>query len=155
MRRRDFVALFGSVAVAWPGVIRAEEGYRRLLPLLIDLPGWTGTQPTGTQEEGKSGPVVTASRGYTQGDAVVRTSLSSGTADPSKGHLYINVKADKRTSTIDGFEVTTYATPVVVSITIAVRRDATLSFLFNGVSEGDAMAIARKFDWKQIQALLE
>jgi hypothetical protein len=51
MRRREFITLLGSTAAAWPRAVLAEQGYQRFIPFLIELPGWTGLKPAGTDEE--------------------------------------------------------------------------------------------------------
>jgi hypothetical protein len=42
-----------------------------------------------------------------------------------------------------------------VLINIVLKPNAMLTFLCKGVMEDEAMAIAQKFDWKQIRALLD
>jgi hypothetical protein len=39
-------------------------------------------------------------------------------------------------------------------ISVTFSPDARFNLLFDNVAEDEAMAIAQKFDWKQIQALL-
>jgi hypothetical protein len=158
MRRREFMMLLGGAAGAWPRAARAQEAYRRFTPLLMDLPGWTGTQPVGTEEERKGGRVITASRGYERGDARFNAFIISGTASLATGRddgVYITIRpTHKSTSTIDGFQVMTNATPVFVQIVITLGPDAIFHLIFNNVAEDEAMAIAQKFDWKGIRALL-
>src|SRR5215469_2237862 len=105
---------------AWPRAAFAQQGYQRFIPLLIDLPGWTGTQPAGTDEDKQGVRVVAARRGYsrdgarlnvslfvlpdTSNDAVVLLAQSSGRT----GHPSIRV------SIIDGFQVITRSMPGAV-----------------------------------------
>jgi hypothetical protein len=148
---------FGSAAVAWPRAIRAQQDYRRFIPFLIDLPGWTGPQPTGTDQERKGGRVITASRGYIRDGASFNAFFISGTAVPDDTNAGVNVTVGgthKSTSIIDGFQVVKESTPVFVLIAITLSPNAMFNLIFNGVSEDEAMAIARKFDWKGIAALL-
>jgi hypothetical protein len=57
-------------------------------------------------------------------------------------------------STIDGFQVRTQSMPIAVLVSIALGPDGTLGLLFNGVSEDEAITIARKFDWKGVRELV-
>jgi hypothetical protein len=162
MRRRDFIALLAGVTIAWPRAVRAQQGYQRLIPLLIDLPGWTGTAPTGTDEERNGGRVMGALRTYVRGDARFFISIVSGIAAMSKdnggGSLHLALRGrqgqHESTSAIDGFPVKISSSPTIVFISVTLSPDALLSFVFNNVAEAEAIVIAQKFDWKQIQALL-
>jgi len=157
MRRREFITLLSSVAAAWPRAVLAQQGYQRFIPFLIELPGWTGLKPVGTDEERKGGRVTSALRGYLRGDARFNASIISGTVAlaASNDGVHITVGGvHKSTSTIEGFQVTTQTSPVFVIIAITLGPDAMFNLFFNNVSEEEAMTIAQKFDWKGIQQLV-
>lgn len=162
MNRRHLLTFLASMA-AWPRAAFAQEGYQRFIPLLIDLPGWTGTQPAGTDEDRNGVRVISATRGYTRDEARLNVSLSLVDAGRDKPSVRIVVtrsspspdRPSTRRSTIDGFDqvMTTYS-PSVVWIVVGLKPGATLGFGFTNVSEDEALAIAQKFDWKGMRALL-
>jgi len=155
MTRREFIAILCGAAVR-PRAVRAEGGSQSLIPLLIDLPGWTGSEPGSTERERKGRRILTAGRSYLRGDARFNALISSGTAADAadrKGNVYLNFRGAQRSrSSIDGFEVMTESTPVFVLIAITLGPDAMFNLFFNNISPDEAMAIARMFDWKSIQA---
>lgn len=99
--------------------------------------------------------MITASRGYIRGEASFNAFFISGTAADTNDGVNVTVSGThKSTSTIDGFQVVTESNPVFVLIAITLSPNAIFNLIFNGVSENEAMAIAQKFDWKGIAALL-
>jgi hypothetical protein len=150
------LALVALSIVSLPSAVRAQQSFQRLIPLLIDLPGWAGPPPGDTAEERIGGRVISASRGYMRGDARFNASVTSGNAAlaTSNSRIFITTKGVTTTSTIDGFQVTTRSTPVFISIVVTLGPDAIFGLLFNNVSEDEAMALARKFDWQAIQAMV-
>lgn len=100
--------------------------------------------------------MTTAQRGYVRGEARFNAIIIFGAAalKASKGGINISVRSRDSTSMIDGFQVKTQIAPAFVLISITLNPNAMFNLIFNGVSESEATAIARKFDWKGIQALL-
>jgi hypothetical protein len=65
-------------------------------------------------------------------------------------------EARMSTSTIDGLQVATTFTKADKSgaILVALGTSALFSFSFNGLAEEEALALAKKFNWKAIQAAI-
>ena len=106
---------------------------------MVDLPGWTGPQPAGTEEETKGGRGITASRSYLRGDARFNASIISGTAALATGsRAYIYFRGvHQSTATIDGFQVTTQSTPIFVLIAIKLSPDMMLDSSLKDVKQND------------------
>jgi len=143
-------------------VAHAQQSFRRFLPLLIDLPGWTGEKPDGMAMEMPGNSIVTATREYRRGDATVSAQVITGPA--AQGALTATGSgmkietADMRmsTSTIDGLAVARTFTVHDKSgaILVALGPSAMFSLSFNGVAEDEALTLAKRFDWKTIQAAI-
>jgi len=141
---------------------RAQQSFQRFIPLLIDLQGWKGNKPDGVSMEMPGASMVTATREYERGEARLNAQVISGPAaqgalatisagvkiETSEGRMY--------TSTIDGLLVTTTFTVKDKSgaILVALGPSALFTLSFNGVSEDEALTLARKFNWKAIQAAI-
>ncbi len=140
----------------------AQESFRRFYPLLIDLQGWSGKEPDGFALEMPGNTMTTASREYRRG--TVRLSAQVVTGPAAKGALAttqtaVDIEtgdAHMRTSTIDGLPVAQTYTMHDKSgtVLVALGTSAMFSISFTGLGEDEALALARQFDWKAIQALL-
>jgi len=117
----------------------APQSFTRFFPFLIDLQGWTGEKPDGMSMELPNNNMVTAKREYERGAARLTAQIVIGPA--AQGALAVThtgmkiETGDSRisTSTIDGLPVTR-------------------TFTFNGISDDEALTLAKKFDWKAMQA---
>lgn len=141
----------------------AEQPFERLYPFLIDLPGWTGDKPDGVSMSLGGFDVLTAGRKYKRDDgAHVEANILSGSAaqagigmlksdmklQTSEGHVVVE--------TVDGVRIArTYtAKDKSGAVLIGIGDNAVLSVSYSGITEDEAFALARKFDWKAIQAAL-
>ena len=154
-----------ALSVVWElplSTAHAQQNFRRFLPLLIDLPGWTGEKPDGMAMEMPGNSIVTATREYRRGDATLNAQVITGPA--AQGALAATASgvkietADMRmsTSTIDGLAVARTFTVQDKSgaILVALGPSAMFSLSFNGVAEDEALTLAKRFDWKTIQAAI-
>jgi hypothetical protein len=157
------LAALPAMALLAPRAARADQPFERLYPFLIDLPGWTGDKPEGVSMALGGFDVLTAGRKYKRdGGAHLDVNILSGAAaqagismlksgvkiETSEGHVV--------TGTVDGAMVArTYtAKDKSGAILVGIGDNAILSLAYGGVTEDEALALARKFDWKAIQAAL-
>ena len=162
VRRRDCVIFAGLIA-AWllhPVVAYADHAFARFLPLLVDLDGWQGDKADGVSMEMPGNSMTSAKRDYTRGASKLQVTVLVGPAaaralaptktaiklETSEGHMI--------TTTLNDFPVTkTYNIPQKSgALLIALGPSALLTVSYNGLSEDDALAMAKKFDWKAFQA---
>lgn len=162
-RRHAIRLALAALPAAWllrSSAAHAEQAFQRFLPFLVDLEGWQGKEPAGFAMEMTGSNMVTASREYQRGPAHLQAQVITGAA--AKGALAatqtgINIEtSDGRmtNSTIDGMQVarTFNFKDRSGTIMVALGASAMFSVSFNGVSDDEALALAKKFDWKAIQA---
>lgn len=162
-RRRVF--RFALVAVAAGAVLRAaaaraDQAFRRYLPLFIELDGWKGNKPDGMTMEMSDNSMTTAKRDYTRGASQLHASVVTGPAaagalattktgmkiETSEGHMI--------STTMNGFAVAkSYNVPQKSgALLVALGPAAMFSVSYNGMTEDEALPLAQKFDWKAFQA---
>jgi len=130
MRRREFITLIGSAAVAWPLTARAQQSERmRLIGVLL---GYAESDPAAR-------PYVAAFRGalaklgWTEGSNL-RIELGWGAADPDKIKALAKELVDLRPDAI-----LSQSTPVTGAL---ARETRTIPIVFVGVSDPIASGFA-------------
>jgi hypothetical protein len=149
-------ALLGSRAA------RAEQAFERFYPFLIDLPGWTGNKPDGMAMQMASMSIMTATREYRRDAARIHAGIMTGPAAQGglamiqSGMKLDTADAHMSTDTVDGLKIArTYATKDQSgAILVGLADNALFSFSFDKLAEDEGFTLARKFDWKGIQAAL-
>ena len=154
-------AALGAASIS--SAARAQQSFQRFVPLLVELPGWKANKPDGMAMEVAGGSMVTATRAYERGAAHVNASILTGMA--AQGALAATSTGIKietadmhiGTSTIDGFQVTKSYTisNKAGAIMVALGPAAVFTLAVTGISEDEALTLAKKFDWKAIQALVK
>src|ERR1700693_5419241 len=108
-RRAIRLAAAAALPVLLPlSAARAHQSFPRFLPLLVDLPGWTGEKPDGMAMEMPGNSIVTATREYRRGEARLNAQVITGPA--AQGALAATGSGMKietgdmhmSTSTVDG-----------------------------------------------------
>lgn len=155
-----FAAVLFTVLATPPAA--AQQAFKRFFPLLIDLAGWDGATPDGISMEMPGNNVLAASRDYSRGDSTLNVQVLVGPA--AQGALAATSQvmkvetADGRmsASTIDGMQVIrTYTiSDKSGNVLVGLGPSALFSLSFSGVGDDEALALARKFDWKAIQAAI-
>ncbi len=156
--------LCGVVLIGWSLVADAAS-YEALKPLLGDVPDWVGDAAEGSGMDMEGAKMVTASRHYQRGEGQslnVQLGLLPGAmAAPMQMMMGMNMETEEavmNTSTIDGFRVHQNHEKAQKSGAIVVilggddKSSAIYSMDYTGISAQDALALAKRFDWKKMQA---
>jgi hypothetical protein len=138
----------------------SQQAFQRFIPLLVDLQGWTGKTADGMAMDIPGSSMITATREYERGEARLNAQIVTG--PPAMGALQAIAPGMKietsegrvSTSTIDGLQVAqTFNTRDKSGvILVALGPSALLSVTFSGIADDEGLALARKFNWKAIQA---
>ena len=157
------LAALPAIAALRSVAARADQAFRRFLPLFIDIDGWKGGKPDGMTMEMSDNSMTTAKRDYTRGSAQLHASVVTGPAaagalattksgmkiETSEGHMI--------STTISGFAVAkSYNVPQKSgAVLVALGPAAMFSVSYNGMTEDEALPLAQKFDWKAFQTASE
>ena len=138
----------------------AEAGFQRFVPLLIDLSGWSGDKAEGMAMQMNGADMAAATRHYERGEARIEAQIVTGAAAQgalaASGSVMKIETSEGRMSSglLDGFQTTrTYSYgDKSGAVIVALRDNAVFTLSFNGVEDDEALALAKKFDWKAMQA---
>jgi hypothetical protein len=141
---------------------RAQQSYQRFISLLIDLNGWTADKAEGASMDMPGNSVMTVTRSYERGAASLDAQIVSGPvaqdalAATAPGMKMETSEGRMSTSTIDGMRVITTFSIADKSgaIVVALGPSALFSLSFAGVAEDEALALAKAFNWKAMQAAI-
>jgi hypothetical protein len=141
---------------------RAEQAFERFFPFLVDLPGWTGKKPDGMAMQLASVNLISATREYQRDAARLHAAVVTGPAAQGglamiqSGMKLETADAHMSTDAVDGFKLARTYTVRDKSgaILVGIADNALFSLSFNGVAEDEAFALAKRFDWKAMQAAL-
>ena len=161
-RRVVRLALAVLPAACFARAARAQQAFERFYPFLIDLPGWTANKPDGMAMQLPGANMITATREYRRGEARANAQVITGPAAQGglamiqSGMKLETSDAHVSVETVDGIKLARTFTVHDKSgaIVVGLADNAMFSLSFNGVPEDEAFALARRFDWKGIQAAL-
>lgn len=126
---------------------------RDLAPFLIDLPGWENAPVSATN----LGVGLMVQREYTYQAARVLATIATGSLDasaPDPDH-------PPATAIVDGFrleishDADTQSGTLVVHLLDDEKRPAVFSLEYDGVTDGEALNVARLFDWPGLQRAVQ
>ena len=160
-----FAILFVTAAVQ-------AESYQTLYPFLIDLSGWTGGEPTGMNMSMSGMVMINAVRTYNKGNKelaamIMKSNQAAGGGMQQRPGMYgsgmhmESPEVNMNIKTINGFQVQTVYNKVENSgaVTVFFIQEETggafFTLSYKGISESDALGLAKKFDWKDIKNKIE
>jgi len=138
IRRRDLVLGLAALGLSATPAF-AEPAFKKLLPFLIDLPGWQGAKPDGmTMEAG-----------------VIKGSAAIGAMAPLNAGMKLETaEMHMLSGDIGGFKaLRTYNNNEKSgAIIVKLADDTIFNVSYRNISEDDALTLTGKFDWKAMLA---
>jgi len=164
--------LLVSFAILFMAAAVQAESYQTLYPCLINLSGWTGGEPTGMNMNMSGMVMVNATRTYSMGNkeltAMIMKSnqaagggMQQGPGMQGSGMHMDTPEANMNIQTINGFQVQTVydkkesSGAVTVFLTHEEAEGAFFTLSYAGISESEALGLAKKFDWERIKNKVE
>ncbi len=175
--QKKFLGTYGKIlllifAILFMAVAVQAESYQTLYPCLIDLSGWTGGEPTGMNMNMSGMVMVNATRAYSKGNKELTAMIMKGNQAFGMGAMQgagmqgsgmhmetpevnVNIK------TINGFQVQTVydkeenSGAVTVFLTHEQAGGAFFTLSYAGISEKEALGLAKKFDWEKIKSKIQ
>ena len=153
-----------ALPAAWPAMSSPTlaQDFQKFVPFLVDLPGWTGAKADGMAMQMPGMNMITATREYKRGNSKLSAGVISGsTAQGMLAAVQAGVKIETaelhiNTTTVDGFTVarTFQVKEKSGAVLVMLGQSALFNLAFTDVPEDEAFALAKRFDWKAIQAAL-
>ena len=162
-RRAAIRLALAALPAAWLAVSPARaQDFQKFTPFLVDLPGWTGAKADGMAMQMPGASMITATREYKKGSSTLSAQIISGAAAqgmlaPIQSGLKLETaEMHMNTATVDGLTVmrTFQVTDRAGTVLVALGPSAVFTVGFKGVAEDEAFGLAKRFDWKAIQAAL-
>jgi hypothetical protein len=153
-----------TLVVVFVTIAHAEKNHS-LTPLLVDLPGWEAEKPEVMSMDMGTMKMTNATRSYTKDNKEITAVVMLGNNAMTQGQMQemkaesMDVKAS--ISKIDGFQVTTSydknenSGSVVVFLSQSQTQGALFIVSYEGLSDKEALSLAKKFNWKKMKAVVE
>jgi len=163
-RRTAIGAAVAALPAAWLALSSpaGAQDFQKFTPFLVDLPDWTGKKADGMAMQMPGMSMITATRDYTRGSSKLTASIISGStaqgmlAAVQPGMKIETAEMHMSSTTVDGVLVArTFNVPEKAgSVLVQLGQTALFSLAFTALPEDEAYTLARRFDWKAIQAAL-
>lgn len=159
--------LLVSFAILFMAAAVQAESYQTLYPCLINLSGWTGGEPTGMNMNMSGMVMVNATRAYSKGNTELTAMIMKGSQAfgiggmQGSGMHMDSPEANMNIQTINGFQVQTVydkeesSGAVTVFLIHEEAGGAFFTLSYAGISESEALGLAKKFDWKKIKSKVQ
>jgi hypothetical protein len=156
-------------AAVLPVAAEAGESYEELYPYLIDLPGWDAEEPEGVDFRSSGMRMVGAERSYRKGETELKASIAVGQQAAAvwspayhEGFSMSTPDGQVEVKREGGFLTASAHKPkegtgmlVILLVDPAeagAQQGALLTLTYAGMGRSEAASLARRFDWKGIQA---
>ena len=155
------LVIFAILVVA--AAVQAES-YQTLYSCLVDLSGWTGGEPTGMNMNMSGMVMINSTRTYSKGNKeltamIMKGNQAFGIGGMQGSGMHMETPEVKmKIKTINGFQVQTVydkkdnSGAVTVFLTHEQTGGAFFTLSYAGISESEAIGLAKKFDWKKIKS---
>ncbi|MBW1644913.1 MAG: hypothetical protein JRJ56_01115 [Deltaproteobacteria bacterium] len=153
--------LTAGLLLAAAVVPAGAQGHTSLTPLLIKLDGWQAEEPEGMTMNTGGINMVTATRKYVQGQKELDAMLMVGNQPMAMGQqeqMSVDTAHGRmRIRQINGFQVHTTLDKrdnsggVMVVLGKKEGSGAMFILTFKGISDEEALKIAKKFDWQAMR----
>jgi hypothetical protein len=156
-RRQVLGLAAGALAMALSGCsneppVQPSKNLAPVYPLLVDLPGWSAGRPTGAALNKFGVSMTMAVRGYRRGEARLTAQVViMEVAWTWRGMMGIKAGRDDPIGEPQVIKIPFYDTGMV---SVILAADTKFNLTFQGITSADALVLARRFDWKAIQAAL-
>ncbi len=158
------VLLLAFALVFTPASTRAQD-YQQLTPFLIDLEGWNAEPAEGMNMDMGAYKMINAVRSYTRDSRELEAMIMIGNQAMPQGPMEtMHTESDDATMNMrdmDGFKVYTVhekkenSGNVTVFLVQKETQGAMFAISYQGISESEAMDLARQFNWNDMKLSIE
>ena len=168
VKRKAFLGCLAALILLIPAASIFPQSYETLLPLLVDLPGYSGEDPEGMDVSSSDLKAVSVSREYSKGESELHAGIlvgqqSAGVWNPGyqEGLKMETPEGLMEVKQEGGFLIFHSYNKKKQEGMIAVLLDkgtadggggAVFVFAYKGIDNNDGLSLAKKFDWKKIKA---
>jgi len=144
-----------------------SQSYQSLYPCFKELSGWQADNPEGMKMDMGGMKMLNAMRSYTRENQKISATIMMGTqamAQAAAAQGMMNMETDQGKvvmQSIDGFPISLVldkqdnSGAVTVILLPADAGGAIFIMAFEGLSEDEAMTLARSFDWGMMKSKVE